>query len=150
MTLTAEAAEYRAVAEMDHTRPVDVRGYRCVERNELPGPWSWNNDFWMTEETVAGTAAITFDYDAEGLLTRAGALELTRDAGSGMLRATTLGGVTESWGYNEAGEVMNTRLGLPARPCLRSNTDATEEGGSLRSAIARTHTMGPDASNASR
>src|SRR5215213_873091 len=66
---------------------------------------SFDNDFRVTSLSINGTDAITFQYDADGLLTRAGDLTLSRNAQNGSLTATTLGNVTDSIGYDGFGEV---------------------------------------------
>ena len=53
---------------------------------------------------VEGTSAVTYTYDADGLLETAGDLLVTRSPATGLATATTLGGVTESWGYDDFGE----------------------------------------------
>jgi RHS repeat-associated protein len=62
--------------------------------------YTYDNDFRVTSE--AGTG---FSYDTDGLLTTAGALSLRRDPANGLLNGTTLDGVTDSYTYNEHGEV---------------------------------------------
>jgi len=52
-----------------------------------------------------GATAISYAYDADGLLTGAGAETLTRDAASGLPVGTSLGAVTTSSAYNEFGEL---------------------------------------------
>jgi RHS repeat-associated protein len=70
----------------------------------VPGSLSlgFDSNFRMTSQTVNGTA-LGFGYDADGLLTGAGALTLTRDAQNGRLTGTTLGSVTDSYGYDGNG-----------------------------------------------
>jgi len=55
-------------------------------------------------ETVSGST-VTYDYDDDGLLTRAGDLTVARNAQNGLITGTTLGSVTDSYAYNEYGEV---------------------------------------------
>ncbi|MBI5497757.1 MAG: RHS repeat-associated core domain-containing protein, partial [Deltaproteobacteria bacterium] len=55
--------------------------------------------------SVNGGTPIAFSYDDDGLLTQAGALVLTRDATNGFVTGTTLGNVTDAFGYNGHGEV---------------------------------------------
>jgi RHS repeat-associated protein len=62
--------------------------------------YEYNNDFRVSNENGAG-----FSYDADGLLTGAGALSLTRNPQNGLLTGTTLGAITDSYTYNEYGEV---------------------------------------------
>jgi RHS repeat-associated protein len=62
----------------------------------------FDNNFRMTSQTVNGTA-LTFVYDPDGLLQNAGAITVTRDQNNGLLLGTTLGAVTDSYGYDSNG-----------------------------------------------
>ena len=64
---------------------------------------AYDDNFWLTRLSVNGNP-ITFAYDADGLLTRAGELNLTRDPRHGLLTTTTLGGLSTTYGYNGSGE----------------------------------------------
>ncbi|MDQ7010371.1 MAG: RHS repeat-associated core domain-containing protein, partial [Mariprofundaceae bacterium] len=64
----------------------------------------YDNFFRVTSRTV-GATAISYAYDADGLLTGAGAETLTRDPLNGLLTGTSLAGVTTSNTYNEFGEL---------------------------------------------
>jgi RHS repeat-associated protein len=66
---------------------------------------SYDNNFWVTQQTVNGTSAVTFNYDNDGRMTSAGALALNRDPVNGNLRSTELGGVTTRQGYNAFGKL---------------------------------------------
>lgn len=67
---------------------------------------SYDNNFWVRELTV-NSETITLDYDADGLLTAAGALTLDRQADNGLLANTTLGIVTTALAYNTFGEPVS-------------------------------------------
>jgi len=58
----------------------------------------------VASEQVAGTASISYGYDADGLLTSAGSLALHRDAASGFITSATLGRLSESRTYSQYGE----------------------------------------------
>ncbi|HTG37077.1 MAG TPA: DNRLRE domain-containing protein [Thermoanaerobaculia bacterium] len=66
--------------------------------------WLYDTGFRTREERVNGGQAMTFSYDRDGLLVGAGGLAVSRDATSGLLRATSLGSVTTALDYNEFGE----------------------------------------------
>ena len=66
--------------------------------------YAYNNDLELNSLTVNGTDAVTFTYDANGLLNQAGALALTRNAQNGLLTGITLGVVNETLSYNSFGE----------------------------------------------
>ncbi|WP_227546118.1 NHL domain-containing protein [Marinobacter fonticola] len=67
---------------------------------------TYDNNFWVRQLTVNGDA-ITLDYDADGLLTEAGAMALERQADNGLLAGTTLGNVTTTLNYNAFGEPVS-------------------------------------------
>jgi len=64
----------------------------------------FNDDLRVTSETVNGAAAVSFGYDADGLLTSAGGLTLTRGPQNGRVTGTSLGVVVEALSYNPFGE----------------------------------------------
>src|SRR5688500_5546766 len=85
-----------------------------VIEEEFSGPFSgsvqrtFGDDFRLVTEKVNDAHAVTYTYDDDGLVTAAGDLTLTRDADTGFLESSTLGGVTEDREYNGFGEL--TRL----------------------------------------
>jgi RHS repeat-associated protein len=66
---------------------------------------SYDNNFWIKSESVNGTNPVAFSYDRDGLLKSAGMLSISREAASGRVSGTTLGGVTTSSGYDSFGEL---------------------------------------------
>ena len=62
--------------------------------------YAYDNDF-----RVASENGISFGFDADGFLVSSGALTLTRDARNGLLTGTTLSDVSDSYVYNDHGEV---------------------------------------------
>jgi len=77
-----------------------VSGY--VERTH-------DSDFHVWRETVNGAWPAYFEHDADGLLTRAGALALTRRASDGLVSATSVGVVTSTMSYDSHGELWRLR-----------------------------------------
>lgn len=71
--------------------------------------YGYDTDFRVNAITVNGANPVSYQYDADSLLTRAsfGAvnLNLTRSSQNGLLTGTTLGSTTESYSYNSFGEV---------------------------------------------
>ncbi len=65
---------------------------------------TFDENLRVASETVSGST-ITYGYDDDGLLMRAGDLTVARDAQNGLITGTTLGSVTDSYAYNEYGEV---------------------------------------------
>lgn len=65
----------------------------------------YNDSFEPISRTIGGTLETTFAYDADGLLTRAGALELDYDLVSGFPERAELGVSAEEWTYTPFGEL---------------------------------------------
>lgn len=65
---------------------------------------TYDNDFRITAEQVGGTPAVAYTYDADGLVTVAGELGITRHAENGLITEATAGGTTELLEYNPFGE----------------------------------------------
>ena len=66
----------------------------------------YDNDFRVTSLSVNGATPVTFQYDADSLLTKAGELTLTRSGQNGLLTGTALANVTDSYIYNGFSEVL--------------------------------------------
>jgi len=64
----------------------------------------YDNRFRSVSTTVNGGNGIAFQYDADSLLTQAGALVLSRSPQNGLLTGTVLGGVVDTWITNAFGE----------------------------------------------
>ena len=65
----------------------------------------YDNDFRIVAESVNGSGAAAFGYDADSLLTQADALTVTRDPQNGRITGTTLGSVSDGLSYSPYGEV---------------------------------------------
>jgi RHS repeat-associated protein len=65
---------------------------------------SYNDNFWVASESINGSNSVTFSYDKDGVLTKAGSLALTTNSNA-LITATTLGGATDSRSYNSFGEL---------------------------------------------
>lgn len=72
--------------------------------------WTYDNDFRVTATIVNGTS-VSYQYDADSLLTAAGALGIARDGPTGRIAGTSLGSVTTTHGYNEYGELASVAAG---------------------------------------
>ena len=55
---------------------------------------SYDSNFRPVSQSVNGGSTVAFGYDADGLLTSAGALGFTREPANGLLTTTTLGSIT--------------------------------------------------------
>jgi len=83
----------------------------------------FDSDFRVATQTVTGTPAVTFAYDNDGLLSRAGAMTITRNAGNGLVTGTTLAGITTSKTYTAFGELASLSATGPAGPLYNSSYD---------------------------
>jgi RHS repeat-associated protein len=68
--------------------------------------YTYNSDLQAASESVNGSS-IAFGYDADGLFTSAGALMLTRNAQNGLLSGTSIGSVSDTFGYDLFGDVTS-------------------------------------------
>ncbi|WP_434113447.1 PKD domain-containing protein [Methylocaldum sp. GT1TLB] len=77
--------------------------------------YAYDTDFRVKTVSVNGSP-ISFGYDADSLLTSAGALTLTRHAQNGLLTGTALGTVTDSLTYSGFGEVQGYTANVDSSP----------------------------------
>ena len=68
--------------------------------------FGYDTSFRMTTQTLNG-ASLTFGYDTDNLMTEAGAETITRDPQNGRVQGTTLGGVTDTYGYDPNGALAS-------------------------------------------
>jgi RHS repeat-associated protein len=71
--------------------------------------YTYDNDFRVIAQQLNGEVLATFQYDADGLLTQAGALTLSRDPRHGLLTGSALGQITDTWAYTSVGELDSYR-----------------------------------------
>jgi RHS repeat-associated protein len=77
---------------------------------------TYDNHFRRTAEAINGATSVTFAYDADGLLTAAGSLTLSRNAQNGLLTGSSLGLVADSLSYNTLGELVDYNASFGASP----------------------------------
>lgn len=77
--------------------------------------WSYDSDFRVSGHTVGGTT-VPYAYDADSLLTQAGAATLTYDATTGQLSTLAVGSVVTTWAWNGFGEVANVSTSVGGVP----------------------------------
>ena len=75
---------------------------------------TYNNNFWITSDSVNGGSTIAYQYDNDGLLTGAGNLVIGRNAQNGLITGTILGNMNDTRGYNAFGEVVDYRASYNA------------------------------------
>ena len=73
--------------------------------------WDYDNDFRIVNETVNGGFGAVFGYDPDSLMTAAGALTRTLDPQNGRLTGTTLGSLSDSYGYDAYGALASYQSG---------------------------------------
>jgi RHS repeat-associated protein len=75
------------------------------------------DDFLQVESLrVNARTPIGFAYDADGLLTGAGAMTVTRRADNGLIATSTLGVVTDTWTYSGFGELEHYTAAIAGTP----------------------------------
>lgn len=67
--------------------------------------WNYDTSFRITTERINGANPIAFTYDADSLLTGAGAVSYTRRADDGLLLTATLGSAVTTFTYSNFAEV---------------------------------------------
>jgi RHS repeat-associated protein len=77
---------------------------------------TYNADFRLASLAVNGGGAAAYQYDADGLVTRAGDLALQNDPKNGLLSGTTLGTVATSASYNAFGEAIGVTAAAGSTP----------------------------------
>jgi RHS repeat-associated protein len=94
-----------------------------------------DDHFRVASHSVNGTNPVTISYDADGLATQVGALNLSRNAQTGLVAATTLGAIGDVTTYDSFGDVASytaSRGGAPiyavtyGRDALARITSKTE------------------------
>jgi RHS repeat-associated protein len=101
--------------------------------------YTYDNNFRLTGETVAGAAA-TYAYDDDGLLTQAGALTLTRHAANGLLTGTTVGVVNDTWTYTTLGET-ESHVASAAGTALYSESVTRDAAGRITDKVETAGTV---------
>jgi len=82
--------------------------------------WTYDTDFRITGQTINGANSVALTYDADSLLTQAGALTLARNAANGLVTGTTLGTVTDTISYNTHAEPLDHQVSAGASPVYRT------------------------------
>jgi len=75
----------------------------------------YDDNFWIRSQSVAGSQ-VTFDYDDDGLLTRAGTLAVAREPATGRIIGTAIGAVATSASYSPFGELESLAAGTTNAP----------------------------------
>jgi RHS repeat-associated protein len=79
---------------------------------------AYDADFRIVSETVDGAWPATFTYDADGLLTSAGGMQIFRDPLNGRLTGTQIGQVSDVYTYDAFGAVASYTASFGVTPFL--------------------------------
>jgi RHS repeat-associated protein len=66
---------------------------------------TYNNNLLVVSENISGANTVDFTYDGDNLVTSAGSLTFGHDGQTGLVTSTSIGGVTDSRGFNVFGEI---------------------------------------------
>ncbi len=66
----------------------------------------YDNNFWVTSESIDGGNTVAFAYDSDGLVTEAGTLTIAHSPTNGLITGTTLGLATDVLSYDAVGELV--------------------------------------------
>ena len=93
--------------------------------------WVHDNDFQIRSRSVSGSGTLTFAYDDDGLLIKAGPLTLNRDPQNGLLTGTSLGQISDQFTRNQFAEVIAYEATAGGTPLYSQTLD--------RDALGRIH-----------
>jgi YD repeat-containing protein len=88
----------------------------------------YDNHQRVAAQSVNSASSVTFGYDADGFMTAAGALTMSRHPQHGLLTGTTLGDVTDSYGRNDFGEVTQYVANYDGTPVLEIEYERDQVG----------------------
>jgi RHS repeat-associated protein len=99
---------------------------------------TYDADFRLATEAVTGGQSITFQYDADSLLTVAGALTIMRSPSTGFVTGTTLGGVTDSRTFDSFGNQKTYSVSFGTTPLYSADYGARDALGRV---VSKTETV---------
>lgn len=89
---------------------------------------TYDNNFWVTAETINGTSSMAFQHDNDGLLTKAGSLTIARNSQNGLITGATLGLTTDSRTYNTFGELIGYNASVNGTPVYKVSFTRDADG----------------------
>jgi len=98
--------------------------------------FTYDNSFRVAGQSFDNGSSVTFDYDRDGLIVRAGELSILRDAGNGLVNGTALGAVTTTQTYNGVGEVTGY-VGIANSDTLIALTYTRDQLGRITNEVER-------------
>jgi RHS repeat-associated protein len=90
--------------------------------------YTYDDDLRLASTTVAGSAPVAFSYDADDVLTGAGALTFDHDPDTGEVTASHVGDVTTAFAYDADGSTASITTTSPTGPVLRQ-TETRDDAG---------------------
>jgi RHS repeat-associated protein len=120
ITTPTETADYSYDATTGNLSTASITGGEAIAygyNGPLPTSSTWagtvagsvsrayNDNFWVTSESIDSGNTINFTYDNDGLLTKAGSLVITNDPKDGLLKTVDLGSAKDSRTYDTYGEL---------------------------------------------
>ena len=87
----------------------------------------FDNNFRMTTQAVDGVS-LPFGYDADGLMTQAGALTIALDSQNGRVTGTTLGSITDAYTYDASGRFASYVAQYSGPPLYSENVQRDLDG----------------------
>jgi RHS repeat-associated protein len=141
ITTPTETANYAYDATAGNLSSASISGGEAITygyNGPLPTSSTWtgtvagsvsrayNDNFWVTSESINNGNTINFTYDNDGLLTKAGSLVITNDPKDGLLKTVDLGSAKDSRTYDTYGELTGytAKYGLTALYSLKFTRDA--------------------------
>jgi len=88
---------------------------------------TYNNDFQVSSASVNGNF-VNYQYDNDGLLTRAGEISLSRNLQNGLLIGTTLGNLATQRNYNNFGELQVETASFENNPLYQTHYERDQIG----------------------
>lgn len=82
---------------------------------------AYDNDLRIAASKVNGASEVTNAFDADGLLTRSGDLNIARDAATGFITATSLAATSTNQTYNDFGELASLTATVSGTDLYRSS-----------------------------
>jgi len=82
----------------------------------------------LSETRINGANAVAYQYNEDGLMTKAGELSIERDPDSGLVTAATLGATRSTWSYNAHLEVQRFEALVDDNPVLAIDYSYNDAG----------------------
>jgi RHS repeat-associated protein len=128
-TITDEAGGTLSFGSDGHLQNIVVWGGTGRTRGWVS--YTYDANFRVASVAVNGGTVATFTRDADGLVTKAGALNISRDSQSGDVVATTLGTITTEEHSNGRGEFQTYSASIPSSSIYQEEILSRDDGGRI-------------------